>query len=176
MKDQNPKNTWGEAYRKHDTELAAFVRDRIPADETADLLQEVWASYLTALQSGTINQPRAWLYRVTRNRITDFYRRRSGSPAFQDLTEDVDIETDDQYAYAEADPDDLWADVEDALKLLPDKQREVFVRNELDGETLREIANDLGLPLKTIISRKGYARARLRGLLQTTYDSYFGYD
>lgn len=176
MTDKTSQSTWDEAYRNYDTELAAFVRDRIPTDEAPDLLQEVWASYLTSLQTSTVNQPRAWLYRVTRNRITDFYRRRSGSPAFQDLTEDVDVDTDDQYAYAEADPDDLWADVEEALYLLPDNQREVFVRNELDGETLREIANDLGLPLKTIISRKGYARARLRGLLQTTYDNYFGYD
>ncbi|TXF89121.1 sigma-70 family RNA polymerase sigma factor [Neolewinella aurantiaca] len=174
MTDKNPKYEWDEAYREYDTELAAFVRDRIPADEAADLLQEVWASYLTALHNSSINQPRAWLYRVTRNRITDYYRRRSGRPAFQDLTEDIDAETDEQYS--EADPDDVWADIEDALDLLPPNQREVFVRNELDGETLREIAVDLGVPLKTIISRKGYARTRLRSLLQTTYDNYFGYD
>ncbi len=174
MKDENPKSEWGEAYKKYNTELLAFVRDRIPADEADDLLQEAWASYLTTLQNSNINQPRAWLYRVIRNRITDFYRRRSGRLAFQDLTEDFDVEIEEDYA--ESDPDDLWADVEDAFELLPPNQREVFVRNELDGETLREIATDLGLPLKTVISRKGYARTRLRALLQTTYDNYFGYD
>lgn len=174
MTDKNPKYKWDEAYREYNPELAAFVRDRIPADEAADLLQEVWASYLTTLRHSSVNQPRAWLYRVTRNRITDYYRRRSGSPAFQDLTEDLDLENDDQYS--EADPDDVWADIEEALDLLPPNQREVFVRNELDGETLREIATDLGAPLKTVISRKGYARTRLRDLLQTTYDNYFGYD
>jgi len=137
MKDENPKSEWGEAYKKYNTELLAFVRDRIPADEADDLLQEAWASYLTTLQNSNINQPRAWLYRVIRNRITDFYRRRSGRLAFQDLTEDFDVEIE---------------------------------------ETLREIATDLGLPLKTVISRKGYARTRLRALLQTTYDNYFGYD
>lgn len=174
MKVKTQKSIWGEAYRAHEHELAAFVRDRIPADEAADLLQEVWASYLSTLEANTIDRPRAWLYRVTRNRITDFYRRQSSGPAFQDLTEDVDAPTNE--AYSEADPDELWAEVEDALQLLPENQREVFVRNELDGETLREIASDLGLPLKTIISRKGYARARLRVILQTTYDNYFGYD
>lgn len=174
MNNPPPQITRGEAYRKHQPELSAFVRDRIPTDEAADLLQEVWASYLTAQETSPILQPRAWLYRVTRNRITDFYRRRSGAPAFQDLTDDFELTDSD--SYPEGDPDALWAEVEDALELLPDNQREVFVRNELDGETLREIATDLGLPLKTVISRKGYARARLRSLLQATYDNYFGYD
>lgn len=63
MTSKTAQSAWDEAYRNYDTELAAFVRDHIPSDEAADLLQEVWASYLTSLEVNTINQPRAWLYR-----------------------------------------------------------------------------------------------------------------
>lgn len=166
---------WAEAYANYADELTAFVADRVPTDEAEDLLQEVWASFTVALESTTINQPRAWLYRVVRNRITDHYRRTAGRPAFQDLTPELDVEAEDNQA-SFTDPDDTWADIEAALDELPPNQREVFVRNELDGETLREIADHLGVPLKTIISRKGYARNRLQNLLWEVYEDYFGED
>jgi len=166
---------WAKAYANYAEELNRFVADRVPATETEDLLQEVWSSLAVSLENTTIDQPRAWLYRVVRNRITDYYRRTAGQPAFQDLTPELDVETED-YDFSSTDPDETWAEIEAALEELPPKQREVFVRNELDGETLREIAIDLDIPLKTVISRKGYARNRLQGLLQEVYEDYFGID
>lgn len=164
---------WDQLYATHAEELAVFVNARMEAAEAEDLLQEVWATLATSLQGTTIQQPRAWLYRVTRNRITDYYRRRNGRPAFQDLTPEVD-----SFAHYPSypDPDDTWQEIEEALEELPEDQRLVFVRNELDGETLREIAEDLNLPLKTVISRKGYARRRLQISLQELYEDYFGDD
>lgn len=166
---------WDLAYASYAEELSRFVADRVPATEAEDLLQEVWASLAVTLEETPINQPRAWLYRVARNRITDHYRRTAGRPAFQDLTPELDVETENGNTVF-ADPDETWAEIEAALEELPPAQREVFVRNELDGETLREIAEDLGVPLKTIISRKGYARNRLQSLLWEVYEDYFGDD
>ncbi|MEM9931534.1 MAG: RNA polymerase sigma factor [Bacteroidota bacterium] len=166
-------NTWEQAYAEHADELRAFALARLDEADAEDLLQEVWAALATSLETTTITQPRAWLYRVLRNRITDLLRRASGRPAFQDLTPEFDAVAENEYA---ADPDELWDEIEDALDQLPEDQREVFVRNELDGETLREIAEDLSLPLKTVISRKGYARRRLQDILQEVYDDYFAED
>lgn len=164
---------WDEAYANYADELAAFVGARLAAADAEDLLQEVWADYATALETTIIEQPRAWLYRVVRNRITDRHRRASGRPAFQDLTPELDTADAGEMT---ADPDELWEEIEAALEQLPEDQRVVFVRNELDGDTLREIAEDLGLPLKTVISRKGYARRRLQAMLQDVYDDYFDED
>ncbi|MEL7161039.1 MAG: RNA polymerase sigma factor [Bacteroidota bacterium] len=164
---------WEQAYANYGNELEQFVRNRLDADAAADLLQETWAALARTLDTQTIAQPRAWLYRVARNRITDHYRRTAGQSAFQDLTPELPY-PDDTTDYP--DPDASWAEIEDALAELPAPQYEVFVRNELDGETLREIAADLGVPLKTIISRKGYARRRLQTLLRDLYEDYFGED
>lgn len=162
---------WDQLYATYSEELATFVQGRVETTEAEDLLQEVWSALAQSLQTQTIQQPRAWLYRVTRNRITDYYRRRNGRPPFQDLTPELDPTE----AYASyPDPDEAWQEIEDALNELPEAQRTVFVRNELDGETLREIAEDLALPLKTVISRKGYARRRLQISLQELYEEYFG--
>ncbi|MEM6769346.1 MAG: RNA polymerase sigma factor [Bacteroidota bacterium] len=169
--DRHPEPQWEQLYAAYADELAAFVAARVDADEAQDLLQEVWASLAISLDDQIIENPRAWLYRITRNRITDHYRKVNGRPAFQDLTPDLDAEA----TYSDyPDPDEAWEEIDAALEALPEAQREVFVRNELDGETLREIAEDLSLPLKTVISRKGYARQRLRAQLRELYEDYFG--
>lgn len=161
---------WEASYAAYSDELERFVATRLDGEEAEDLLQETWAAFAGTLNEQDIGQPRAWLYRVVRNRITDLHRRASGRPAFQDLTPEIDAYEEDSHY---PDPDATWADIEEALAELPAAQREVFVRNELDGETLREIAGDLGVSIKTVISRKGYARQRLQTLLQEVYDDYF---
>lgn len=166
MLDITPFDDRSAAYALYAGELAAFARGRVDDSEVDDLLQEVWSAY--AGSEHLIEYPRAWLYRVIRNRITDLYRNRAIAPAFTDLTSRLP-----QPESASADPDELASEIKAALLLLPLKQREVFERNEIGGETLREIATDLGIPIKTAISRKGYARARLRDLLRETYRDYF---
>lgn len=161
---------WEAAYAAYASELASFVYARLDQTEGEDILQETWSAFAAGLLTQDIAQPRAWLYRVARNRITDLHRRASGRPAFTDLTPDTEA-YDNDINYP--DPDDTWGEIETALDELPPNQREVFVRNELDGETLREIADDLSLPLKTVISRKGYARRRLQILLADLYENYF---
>ncbi|WP_116107400.1 RNA polymerase sigma factor [Lewinella sp. IMCC34191] len=162
---------WQEIYDRYRAELESFVTGRMDGEEARDLLQDVWAALSAELDVQSIDQPRAWLYRVARNRISDHYRRKSSRPAFLDLTA-VDQHEAAESAYASG--ADLAGEINEAIAALPAKQREVFQRNAIDGETLREIARDLGVPLKTVISRKGYARQRLQKQLRGLYDEYFG--
>lgn len=170
MYELTEQEEWAQAYQEYGPELESFVRSRVGNGEAEDLLQEVWAVFATAIKEDEIADPRAWLYRVARNRITDSYRKAARRPAFHDLSTAEESTTSTDFR---GDPDELWEEIEAALDQVPPDQREVFVRNELDGETLREIAADLGLPLKTVISRKGYARRRLQDLLQEVYEEYF---
>jgi len=59
-----------------------------------------------------------------------------------------------------------------AVDELPEKQRNVFVLNELEDLSLQEIADKTGENIKTIISRKRYAVAHLRERLQDIYNEY----
>lgn len=170
MPDLSIHTDYAEVYAAYSEELRRFVRQRVGEGEVADLLQEVWSAYATARGETLIEQPRAWLYRVARNRITDLARLRARRPPFVDLLPALEFSAD--HASYPGEWEEIRAELAAALDLLPDKQREVFVRNEIDGETLREIAEDLGIPLKTVISRKGYARQRLRDLLRDTYEDY----
>ena len=69
----------------------------------------------------------------------------------------------------------FWEELEEALNELPENQRNAFVWNELDGETLQQIADRTGDNLKTVISRKRYAVQHLRKRLQILYDEFLEY-
>jgi RNA polymerase sigma factor (sigma-70 family) len=57
-----------------------------------------------------------------------------------------------------------------ALAELPDDQRQVFVAHELEGRSFKEMAEQTGVSVNTLLSRKRYAVLRLRRRLQRIYD------
>jgi RNA polymerase sigma factor (sigma-70 family) len=64
----------------------------------------------------------------------------------------------------------VWSELADALEVLPDEQREVFVWHELEGRSFKEIAETTGESINTLLSRKRYAVLALRKRLQDLYD------
>ncbi|MEM7657766.1 MAG: RNA polymerase sigma factor [Bacteroidota bacterium] len=163
-------STW---IRTYQAELTAFVHSRIgSAQEAEDLLQEVWLQLSRTQARTPIQQPRAWLYRVLRNKIIDHYRKQSPEWLAELLPDEEEEWAEGEWLEAEsAGPDEywlrenFWEALYEALELLPEAQRMVFVKHELEGLTLREIAEQSEENLKTIISRKGYAVRQLRNLL-----------
>lgn len=168
----------------YEEELAGFIKARIShSSDREDLLQEVWFQLSKTLEKESLENPRAWLYRVTRNKIIDYYRKKSPE-GLEDLfwEEDEEGYGYENYLIDEEDPEvilfreQFWEAFYEALDALPEKQRLVFIKHELDGLTLREIAEEENTNLKTIISRKGYAVRFLRSRLEWLWDSIIEID
>ena len=156
-----------------DQTLQRFVRSKVSTDQAMqDIVQDVWFGFFRSLDRGSIiEDPEAWLYRSARNRVIDAYRKIQPT----DLNEE-EFET---FEDDESPEDDLYREeffdqLEAALDELPDNQRVVFMRNEIEGVTLREIAEEENENLKTIISRKRYAVTRLRATLGDYYEEFLG--
>lgn len=160
--------------------LKAFISNRVDSDEDAeDILQDVWyqLSNLTGLED--ITSISGWLFSVSRNRITDSFRKN-----FPDRLEDQSFQNEEgeweirELLMADANPDPeaqlfqkaIQNALLKALNELPEKQRSVFIQNEIEDKTLQEIADAEGENLKTIISRKGYAIKHLRSRLNELYN------
>jgi RNA polymerase sigma factor (sigma-70 family) len=164
--------------------LFNFIRRKVTTEADAeDILQDVWYQLSNIDDTDEIEQLRAWLFRVAQNKIIDKSRKRTEQPiddiVYQDDEEDVNFaeillpdNNDPEAVYLK---ELFWDELFLALDELPEKQKQVFVWNELEDKTLREIADKTGEKLKTIISRKGYAVKHLRSRLQTLYDEFFAY-
>jgi RNA polymerase sigma factor (sigma-70 family) len=78
----------------------------------------------------------------------------------------------------DAGPDAIYARnvlleaLDEALMELPAEQREVFVAHELLGRTFKEIAEETGIGVNTLLSRKRYAVLHLRERLQELKDDF----
>jgi RNA polymerase sigma factor (sigma-70 family) len=156
--------------------LAGFVRRRLedsPEEEAGDLLQDVFASLLERADPlEEIENLSAYVYRSLRNRIADSLRRRRVA-----LSLDAPLGDEDGLRLSDILPDEG----EDALDLLQRKEREaafdaafrellerermLIVANEFEGRTFRELAEELGEPIGTLLSRKSRAVARLAASL-----------
>ncbi len=160
-----------EIFDSIDALLRRFVRSRVATDEAAeDVVQDVWFGFYRSLDRGAIIENiEGWLYRSARNRIIDLHRKikpLSGEIEFDEL------ENDDS-AIAETESNEFFDLLESALDDLPENQKDVFIRNEIDDFTLQEIADESDENLKTIISRKRYAVTKLRAALGEYYEEYF---
>jgi RNA polymerase sigma factor (sigma-70 family) len=163
--------------------LRSFIRGRIGSrEDTEDLLQELWFQLSKKLDQEKLDDPKAWLYRVARNKIIDHYRRQPLDwleEYYYAEDEEEGYENDAIFATDQTAEDifmqtQFWEELYEALEELPEKQREVFVLHEMEGITLREIAERKGDKLKTIISRKRYAVQQLREHLQFLFEDWIG--
>jgi RNA polymerase sigma factor (sigma-70 family) len=169
--------------------LQRFIRRRVAdLDDADDILQDVLYELVRAERLvAPIEQVGAWLARVARNRIIDRFRadRFRGRKA-QRSTADVAAASEegemllvgDLLPSPDAGPEAVYAhgvlmdEIEAALDELPAEQREVFVAHEVEGRSFKELAEETGLSVNTLIGRKHYAVRRLRKRLQAIYNEF----
>jgi RNA polymerase sigma factor (sigma-70 family) len=172
-----------EAIDREQPRLRNFIRRRVadPSD-AEDILQEVFYEFVETYRlMKPIEQAGAWLFRVARNRIIDLFRKRKPEESTNEpvIAGDGESSTlEDLLPSPEAGPEAAYArtvlaeELEEALEELPEEQREVFIANEIEGRSFKEIAAATGVRVNTLLSRKHYAVLHLRERLQDVYDEF----
>jgi RNA polymerase sigma factor (sigma-70 family) len=64
----------------------------------------------------------------------------------------------------------IWEAIEEALDRLPEEQRDVFILNEFEDLSFKEISEITGAGINTLLSRKRYAVIYLREQLKPLYE------
>lgn len=167
--------------------LLGFIRRRVNSDADAeDILQDVWYQFSSVINSEPIEQTGAWLYRVASNKITDKHRKKSetllddmviagedddeGAPDFKEI-----LMTEAKTPETEYLRNIFWEELFNALDELPEKQRQVFIWNELEDVSFAEMADLTGENVQTLVTRKRYAVLHLRKRLKQLYDEITQY-
>jgi len=147
--------------------LAAALRmTRIPSD-AEDLVQEtVTRAYSNFHQFTPGTNLRAWLHRILLNTARNAYRKQQREPS-ESLYGDVQIASVRAGAVtrsAEAEVLDRLADsgILRALRDLPEAFRAAIYLADVEGYSGREIAQMLGVPIGTVMSRLHRGREKLR--------------
>ncbi len=167
-----------EVINTYSKRLMGFIRKRVSNEADAeDILQDVFYQFIG--NTKPIEQLTAWLFTVTRNKITD--KQRKHKP---DLLEDIYTDADSESAFdwtdmffdATNNPETeylrnlFWEALHEALNELPAAQRDVFILNEIEGVPFKIIAEQSGETINTLLSRKRYAVLHLRDRLSVLKD------
>ena len=164
--------------------LLSFIKNRVSSvEEAEDILQDVFYQFVAGYDSiESLDRVTSWLFSVARNKIIDRYRRDSVRPKRADLALQHGREDDRPLTLQEILPDlgntpedsmlreVIWDAIMEALDGLPSEQREIFILNEMEERGFREIAEEKGVSINTLLSRKRYAILALRKRLQQLYD------
>lgn len=178
MANQQRNSKITEWFGLYGRRVLAFVRSKIRDIEVAeDTAQDVWLQLTRQEDLEEIEQIGNWLFTAARNRVTDYYRKKKTVPFSQVQLEASDNQEDgtemsddlmfDQWLEQNL-PDTLletqefWDELTQALEKLPLEQREVFVAHELNEVPFRDMAEQTGLSINTLLARKRYAVLRLR--------------
>ena len=171
----------GTVYKNERRRLLGYINKRIPASvEAEDILQDIFYQLTLGFRDiQRIENLTAWLYKVADNRIIDLFRKKR--PVNFSYTENVKNDDDDPLSLEEilpslgSTPEDdeikelIWDTIEDTLSELPEEQRSVFVENEFEERSFKEISEKTGIGINTLISRKRYAVLALRKRLNELY-------
>jgi RNA polymerase sigma factor (sigma-70 family) len=171
----------GTVYKDERKRLLGYISNRIHDKvEAEDILQDVFYQLTVGFRDiRRIETLTVWLYKVADNRITDLFRKKKHASI--NYSENSKVDDDGPLALEEilpslgSTPEDeeikelIWEAIDETLSELPEEQREVFVANEFEDKSFKEISEKTGIGVNTLISRKRYAVLALRERLNELY-------
>jgi RNA polymerase sigma-70 factor (ECF subfamily) len=150
-----------ELWEEYHAKLRAFIRSKVFDDATCDdILHNVFLKMHSGLKSlKDKTKLKSWLYQITRNTITDYFRS-------QKLTVDI------PEWLPQPDTDSINKVIQEVseclqplIQMLPDKYREAIILSELKGLTQKELAKLQGISLSGAKSRVQRGRSLLKKML-----------
>jgi RNA polymerase sigma-70 factor (ECF subfamily) len=121
-------------------------REDVAEDIVQDVFVNVWKTYgnLPILDS-----PKAYLSRLVFNRSIDWLRKNKNL-CYEWPVEAIEVAFDSLDSPKEFTSDQIIKKLHELVDLLPERCREVFVLSRFEDLTYKEIANKLGISVKTV--------------------------
>lgn len=129
-------------YRDYHGKVSGYIRAKVNNPQDAeDIAADVFLKVYEKL--GTFDESKSslstWVYTITRNTLTDYFRTRK---VFAEIPESIEDETsvEDEICTAE-----MLEALADALETLDERERDIIILRFYSGKTLREISSQMGI-------------------------------
>lgn len=146
-------------YREYHSKVFGYICSKINnVHDAEDLTADVFVKIYAKLDTFDENKASlsTWIYTVTRNTLTDYYRTRK---VFSEMSEDIDGETsvEDEICNSEA-----LENLANVLETLEKCERDIIILHYYSGKTLKEIAEKLGISYSYVKILQNKALENLR--------------
>ena len=131
--------------------MKRFIKKRVANEQDAeDILQEVFIKiHNNMMYLENEDKIHGWIYRITRNTIIDFYRRKDKNYVNIELPEELESYREEELS--------LNAEIASCLKAmvdsLPDIYKEAILLTEFQNMTQRELSERMGISISGAKSR-----------------------
>jgi len=175
---QNKQSKISGWFTEYGSRLLRFVKSKInDLEEAEDITQDVWYQLSRQDQVDDIEQIGSWLFTVANNRVINFYKKKKNIPFSKLENAGNNVEGNDEVADADLsfnswaeenlpseilESKEFWNMLQKLLANLPPEQRAVFIENEMNDVSFREMSEKSGVSINTLLARKGYAVKKLR--------------
>lgn len=129
-------------YRDYQGKVYGYILSKVNSPQDAeDIAADVFLKVYEKLDS--FDESKAslstWIYTITRNSLTDYFRIRKVFTEIPEIIED-DISVEEEICNAE-----MLETLADALESLDERERDIIILRFYTGKTLKEIAGNMGI-------------------------------
>ncbi len=156
-----------EVWSQFHERLLSFIRRQVrDVHDAEDILQDVFVRIHSSLPClKDIESITAWVYRIARNAVTDYYRKRaSAAKALGELAEDAGDDEDRPDVTRET-VNEFSRCLEPLMSELSERHRQAMTLTELNGLTQEDAARQLGLSIPGMKARVQRGRRKLRDVI-----------
>lgn len=157
-------DAWQEITEEMDGVFRRYCRQRIPAADVEDVVQDIWVRALSSpLRTGTITHLRAYAMGIARHATADYWRQ-------YQPTRELDASHPRGVVDQALGGGEFWRALEEALIDMPPTLRQLWEEQALEGAGLRELAQRYDIPEGTVKSRLYAARKEIQARLALRLD------
>ncbi len=152
-----------------------ILKMSVSPSDADEIFQEAWLKVIKKIRLYRHNNFLGWLIRITHNVIIDKVRRKKPNISMDAENDEgsslASVLSDDGPAPADRIQNrDLALAIDEAVNMLPDEQKEVFLLRTKMEISFKEIAKTQGTSINTALARMQYALNKLREPLQESYN------
>jgi RNA polymerase sigma-70 factor (ECF subfamily) len=159
--------------QRHEKRVFSYILLSVKNRELAeDIFQDTFIKVINTLRSGNYHEEGKfvqWVMRIANNLKIDYFRKMQRMPAFESNGEfdifDIIYGTDPSIEQKMI-TEQLYAEVAEMVKYLPDEQREVLEMRIYQDISFKDIAEMTNVSINTALGRMRYALINLRKILK----------